>query len=151
MGKFQINEVETFSCILCSLKQNLYSDQIKPFSIKQKLSSPTGMLVFLSPKQGKRVILVGFLMAKHLLWFTKNSLLDISPPKQNSYDEAHTGSWQRCLEGSIRLMEQAREILTNLSDPKLKSQVLATSQMQDYLASKFFLLFLVGVYCIIFF
>ncbi|XP_027236056.2 synergin gamma isoform X1 [Penaeus vannamei] len=54
---------------------------------------------------------------------------------KNSYDEAHTGSWQRCLEGSIRLMEQARDILTNLSDPKLKSQVLATSQMQDYLAN----------------
>ncbi|XP_042870787.1 synergin gamma-like isoform X3 [Penaeus japonicus] len=54
---------------------------------------------------------------------------------KNTYDEAHTGSWQRCLEGSIRLMEQAKEILGNLSDPKLKSQVLATSQMQDYLAN----------------
>ncbi|XP_068249106.1 synergin gamma-like [Palaemon carinicauda] len=52
---------------------------------------------------------------------------------KNSYDEAHTGSWQRCLEGSLKLLEQGQGILTKLMDKKLKSQVLATTQMQDYL------------------
>ncbi|XP_064078793.1 synergin gamma-like isoform X1 [Macrobrachium nipponense] len=52
---------------------------------------------------------------------------------KNSHDEAHTGSWQRCLEGSVKLLEHGHGILTKLMDKKLKSEVLATSQMQDYL------------------
>lgn len=57
-------------------------------------------------------------------------------PLQNTHDEAHTGSWQRCLECSVRVLEEARDILSSLDQPQLKTQVLATSQMQDYLASE---------------
>ncbi|XP_071535794.1 uncharacterized protein [Panulirus ornatus] len=54
---------------------------------------------------------------------------------KNTHDEAHTGSWQRCLECSIRVLKQARDILSSLDQSQLKTQVLATSQMQDYLAN----------------
>ncbi|KAK8392599.1 hypothetical protein O3P69_014779 [Scylla paramamosain] len=56
---------------------------------------------------------------------------DTQPP-----GEAHTGSWERCLEGSVKLLEEAHGILSSLALPaSLKSQVLATTQMQDYLAN----------------
>ncbi|XP_045106919.1 synergin gamma-like isoform X3 [Portunus trituberculatus] len=56
---------------------------------------------------------------------------DTQPP-----GEAHTGSWERCLEGSVKLLEEAHGILSSLALPaSLKTQVLATTQMQDYLAN----------------
>ncbi|XP_042239655.1 synergin gamma-like isoform X1 [Homarus americanus] len=54
---------------------------------------------------------------------------------KNTHDEAHTGSWQRCLECSVGLLEEARDTLSKLTQTKLKTQVLVTSQMQDYLAN----------------
>ncbi|XP_069956355.1 synergin gamma isoform X2 [Cherax quadricarinatus] len=54
---------------------------------------------------------------------------------KNTHDEAHTGSWQRCLQCSVQLLQQAYDILSSLSQAELKAQVLATSQMQEYLAN----------------
>lgn len=73
---------------------------------------------------------------------------DTQPP-----GEAHTGSWERCLEGIIKVLQETHTVLTSLNTTtttttattttttaattttSLKSQVLATSQMQDYLTN----------------
>ena len=50
------------------------------------------------------------------------------------HDEAHTGSWQKCLESSVNLLSAGADTLQSLrNNQTLLDQVLETSQMHDYL------------------
>ncbi|KAK3868889.1 hypothetical protein Pcinc_025747 [Petrolisthes cinctipes] len=63
-----------------------------------------------------------------------SSIRDEGSKGCSQHDEAHTGSWERCLEGCVGLLKTAEKTLTTLDQTSsLKSQVLATSQMIDYL------------------
>ena len=49
-------------------------------------------------------------------------------------DEAHTGSWQRCLESSVSLLSAGANTLCSIRDNQtLLDEVLGTSQMHNYL------------------
>ncbi|CAL4228018.1 unnamed protein product, partial [Meganyctiphanes norvegica] len=52
---------------------------------------------------------------------------------KESLSEAHTGSWERCLEGAVGLLEEANTILDSITDSKIKQKVLETSQMVGYI------------------